>query len=116
MKNNFIEILDSRAKAKGIFLDEEKLEKIDLFRRKLLLWNKTTNLTRIVEDVDFAEKHIIDSLMVAKNVELTENASLIDIGTGAGFPGIPLKIYRPDLHVTLLESIGKKNPIFGIYY
>lgn len=72
----------------------------------LLEWNEKINLTAIVEPHDIILKHFVDSLTVCK--ELEKNKTLADIGTGAGFPGIPVKILRPDLDITLIDSLNKR--------
>ncbi len=74
----------------------------------LIEWNQKMNLTAITDPKEIAVKHFIDSISILTCVNLKENASLIDIGTGAGFPGIPLKIMRPDLRLTLLDSLNKR--------
>ena len=71
-------------------------------------WNQKMNLTAITEPHEVAAKHFLDSLLLLKAVEIPQNASLIDVGTGAGFPGVPVKIARPDLAVTLLDSLNKR--------
>ena len=72
----------------------------------LLEWNQKINLTAITEPEEIILKHFIDSMTIAKHIK--ENAKVIDVGTGAGFPGIPLKIIREDIEVTLLDSLNKR--------
>ncbi|MDI6827586.1 MAG: 16S rRNA (guanine(527)-N(7))-methyltransferase RsmG [Armatimonadota bacterium] len=101
-------ILASGASELGIHLDEKQLDAFDVFTSLLLEWNKKFNLTRITSPEEIAVKHYIDSLALLKFVNIPSGSMLIDIGTGAGFPGIPLKIVRPDLKLTLLDSVRKK--------
>ncbi len=89
-------------------------EKTDLFRRyfrELVEWNRAVNLTAIVDPHEVAARHFLDSLSVARVIpnEALAGGSLLDVGSGAGFPGLPLKIAWPGLSVTLLESVGKKT-------
>ncbi len=86
---------------------DDKAGKLSLFMKLLKEWNEKFNLTAICDDEEIYEKHFIDSLTLNNFVSL-ENKKLCDIGTGAGFPGIPLAIFNPSLNVTLVESIGKK--------
>jgi 16S rRNA (guanine527-N7)-methyltransferase len=83
-----------------------KIDKIIAFVSELLVWNEKINLTAITDAEEVAEKHIIDSLIPSKFIPA--NASVIDLGTGGGFPGIPLKIYMPSLAVMLVDSSRKK--------
>ena len=90
-----------------------KIDKIVVFVSELLAWNQKINLTAITDAEEVAEKHIIDSLIPSKFIP--ENASVIDLGTGGGFPGIPLKIYMPSLAVTLVDSSRKKINFLKIF-
>ncbi len=89
-------------------LTEEKLEKLNKFYNLLIEWNKKINLTRIEEEDEVYLKHFYDSLTIAKVVDLSEIKTLCDIGTGAGFPGIVLKIFYPNLKITLIDSLKKR--------
>lgn len=89
-------------------LTEEKLEKLNKFYNLLIEWNKKINLTRIEKEDEVYLKHFYDSLTIAKLVDLSEIKTLCDIGTGAGFPGIVLKIFYPNLKITLIDSLQKR--------
>ena len=88
-------------------LSKEQIIKFEKYANLLLEWNEKFNLTAITKIDEIEEKHFVDSLYLDKYVEL-DNLRLLDVGSGAGFPGIPLAIAHPKLHVTLLESNGKK--------
>lgn len=88
-------------------LTDEQINQFNLYRDLLLEWNEKFNLTAITEKDEIEEKHFIDSLLPTKFYSF-KKGKLLDIGSGAGFPGIPLAIFLPDLNVTLLESNGKK--------
>lgn len=92
----------------GIELTEEQLNKLDSFYHKLIEWNEKINLTRITEEQDVYLKHFYDSLTIAKVVDLSTKDTLCDVGTGAGFPGIVLKIIYPNLKITLVDSLLKR--------
>lgn len=100
-----------KVKLKNHHLDvsKEQCQKIKTYYRELITWNKKMNLTRITETTDFIIKHVIDSLMVEKLIDVNHNAKIVDIGTGPGIPGIILSIKRPDLKMGLLESQKKKT-------
>lgn len=89
-------------------LDTKNIDKFEEYRRLILEYNEHTNLTRITEEDDFNIKHFLDSLSILKSGLLNEGLKIIDIGTGAGFPGMPLKIYDEDLDITLLDSLRKR--------
>jgi 16S rRNA (guanine527-N7)-methyltransferase len=87
-------------------VNEEKLDKMYQFKELLLEWNDKINLTAIVEDNEIIDKHFIDSLIINKYIKA--NHKMIDVGTGAGFPGIPIGIIRNDISITLLDSLNKR--------
>lgn len=91
----------------GIEIGGAERAAFETYLRELTEWNKKTNLTAIEDADDILRKHFLDSLTVAR--ALPEGSiSLIDIGSGAGFPGIPLRVVRPDIRLALLEAVGKK--------
>ena len=92
----------------GIELDETKLYKLNKFYELLIEWNEKINLTRIVEKEEVYLKHFYDSLTIAKVVDLSKKETLCDVGTGAGFPGVVLKIVYPNLKITLVDSLLKR--------
>lgn len=92
----------------GIELDDIKLEQFHKYYELLIEWNKNINLTAITEYGDVLTKHFLDSLAIVKAIDCKRTYSLIDVGTGAGFPGIPIKIVFPNIKVTLLDSLKKR--------
>ena len=92
----------------GINLDDIQKEKLHKFYQILIEENKKINLTRIVEEEDVYLKHFYDSLTIVKEIDLTKIDTLCDVGTGAGFPGIVLKICFPNLRITLIDSLQKR--------
>lgn len=101
------EVLASVLSSAGLSFDDDKLHKLDRFYDLLIEKNSVMNLTAITEYEDVAIKHFADSLMILKYMDLN-NKKVIDIGTGAGFPGIPLKIFCPDMELVLLDSLNKR--------
>ena len=90
-------------------LPQNSLEKFELYLKELGRWNKKINLiSRKSDKPQDIYKHILDSLLIFKAIEIPKEAFLLDIGSGAGFPGIPIKIVRDDIHLTLVESRRKK--------
>ncbi len=92
----------------GVELTEEIEKKLNIYGSLLLEWNEKMNLTAIKEPREVLYKHFYDCILFFKNVDVPKNATLIDVGTGAGFPGMVLKIIRPDIKVTLLDSLNKR--------
>ncbi len=92
----------------GTTLDMMALDRFELLENRLLRWNEHVNLTAITEPDEIAVKHFADSLSVLKAADFPAGSSVIDIGCGAGFPGLPMLIARPDLDITFLDSVGKK--------
>ncbi len=87
---------------------EEKLSKLEKYYELLVEWNKKMNLTAITDKKEVYLKHFFDSLTLTKVIDLNKEKSLCDIGTGAGFPGIVLKIFFPHLKITLIDSLNKR--------
>lgn len=94
--------------AEGIEITAEQYEKLAVYARMLVEWNEKMNLTGITDPRGIALKHFLDSIIPLKMINASEGASLVDVGTGAGFPGLPMKIYRSDLKLTLLDSLNKR--------
>lgn len=92
----------------NIEITEKNLEDLDIYKEMLLEYNKKFNLTAIKTEEEIYLKHFYDSLTLVKGVDLTKNLKILDIGTGAGFPGLVLKIFYPELEITLLDSNHKK--------
>ena len=101
-------LLISDAEKLGISLTDEQLNRFDLLSELLVEQNKTMNLTAITDPDGIAVKHFADSISVLSACEITQGAKVMDIGTGAGFPGIPLLIMRPDIDLTMVDSTAKK--------
>lgn len=92
----------------GIKPTEEQLNKLDAYATMLIEYNKKFNLTAITKKEDIYLKHFYDSLTITKAIDLSGNLKILDIGTGAGFPGLVLKIFFPNIELTLLDSNNKK--------
>lgn len=99
------QLLDG-AVALGVTLPEQATEQLLRFSGELLRWNAKVNLTAITDPAEVVEKHLLDSLAIAP--EVAGAGSLLDAGTGAGLPGLPLKVLQPELAVTLVDSVAKK--------
>ena len=101
-------VFEARLKEIGLSLTDRQYEQFDQYYDILVEWNKVMNLTGITEYEEVNEKHFLDSLSIVKSCDMTKVSSLIDVGTGAGFPGIPLKIVFPEIKVVLLDSLNKR--------
>ena len=102
------DFLKNEAAKMGVSLDGVAIKRFDLLAERLVSWNSRVNLTAITEPDDIVVKHFLDSISPLPYADIKENARLIDVGCGAGFPGLPILIARPDLEVTFLDSIEKK--------
>jgi 16S rRNA (guanine527-N7)-methyltransferase len=102
-----MELLTATTAAWGLELTERQIDQFAAYAAELRAWNERVNLTAITDEREIITRHFLDSLRLALSWG-DPPASLIDIGAGAGFPGVPLKILRPQMRLTLVESVGKK--------
>lgn len=105
---NFYDLMSKSTEDVGLQLSKEQYEKFIDYMKLLKEWNEKINLTAIVEDEEIIKKHFIDSIKAFKRNEFKTANTLIDVGTGAGFPGLPIAIMRNNLNVTLLDSLNKR--------
>ena len=101
-------LLVSDAEKLGIAINDEQLSRFEKLSELLVEQNKTMNLTAITDPDGIAVKHFADSISVLSAAEIPQGARILDVGTGAGFPGIPLLIMRPDINLTMIDSTAKK--------
>lgn len=106
--SEFTDILKARGEENGIVFSETQLNQFEIYFKALAEWNEFMNLTAITDMDGVALKHFVDSVIMLKYVEVPENCKMVDVGTGAGFPSVPLKIMRPDIELTLLDSLNKR--------
>lgn len=102
------QLLDKTIKEFGISLDDEAFSRLDTFAEMLAETNKSFNLTAITEPDGMTVKHFADCLSVFAFVDIPESSSIVDVGTGAGFPGMVLLLARPDIKMTFLDSLNKR--------
>lgn len=105
-KEEFNKKMKESLKELNMEISEKQLNQFYNYMNILIEWNKVMNLTNITEPEGIIQKHFVDSLTVLKSIK--ENDSIIDVGTGAGFPGIPIKIAFPETKITLLDSLNKR--------
>ena len=108
MTDFHIEKIADRCAEFGAVIDGEIAKRLNLYGNLLLEWNEKINLTAITEPEDVLYKHFYDCILFFKSITPEKGARIIDVGTGAGFPGMVLKIVRPDIEVTLLDSLNKR--------
>lgn len=102
------ELLIKASNELGIKLNEIQINQFLLYKKMLLEWNEKINLTAITDENEIMLKHFVDSMALTTVYNIQENTKIIDVGTGAGFPGIPIKIAYPDVDMTLLDSLNKR--------
>jgi 16S rRNA (guanine527-N7)-methyltransferase len=102
------EYCSSEFKSAGLELSRDLYEKLDIYESFLVEYNEKVNLTAITDGSEILKKHFIDSIILAKHVDIPDYSMFIDVGTGAGFPSVPLKLFRPDIKITLLDSLNKR--------
>lgn len=105
-KNEFLEFMKEECEKNNIQISNEEIEKLYIYMKEILEWNEKVNVTAIKDEKEFIVKHFIDSLTIEKYIANGEK--VLDIGTGAGFPGIPIKITKNKSHVDLVDSVNKK--------
>lgn len=108
MQLNFRSALTEGARELGIALEEAQIAAFEKYKDLLLEWNEKVNLTAIVDEQQVAVKHFLDSLTILGKVDVKAHVSMLDVGTGAGFPGIPIKVCCPWINVVLLDSLNKR--------
>lgn len=103
-KNLFLDCIEKF----GGQIENEKIEKLNDFSSLLVSWNEKMNLTAITDPEGISVRHFADSISPLFHFDFKENIKMIDVGTGAGFPGVPIKILRPDIDITLMDSLNKR--------
>ena len=103
---NFTSKIQEECKKINVNLETEQIEQFYTYMQELIEWNNKINLTAIIEPEEIIKKHFIDCLSIIKYIK--DDSKIIDVGTGAGFPGIPIKIANKSLNITLLDSLNKR--------
>lgn len=103
-----IEFLKKELENYNITLNAEQCERFCIYKDELVSWNEKINLTAITDSKEIAIKHFLDSALLLVATAVPQNAKVIDVGTGAGFPGVVIKILRPDIELTLLDGLNKR--------
>ena len=102
------EIFEKGISEVNIDINEEKIKMFENFSALLVEWNEKMNLTAVTDPEGISVKHFLDSIAPIEKINFKENARVIDVGTGAGFPGVPIKIVRDDLYFTFMDSLNKR--------
>lgn len=110
--NEFLRILTSALEEVNISYDDDIINKFEVYKNLLIEWNEKVNLTSITDDEGIAIKHFVDSVICLKHFDF-KNKTMIDVGTGAGFPAIPIKVMEPSVNITLLDSLNKRINFLG---
>lgn len=105
---NYFDIMNTACINENISFDENKYNQFMQYKNMVQEWNEKVNLTAIIEDEEIIRKHFIDCIKIFKFSPLKEATNVIDVGTGAGFPGIPMKIMKENMNVVLLDSLNKR--------
>lgn len=103
-----LDFLKQAAEKENILLNEDMCQKLDCYASLLVEWNEKINLTAITQPDEIIVKHFVDSLLLLKHLDLSKQISLIDVGTGAGFPSLPCKIAADNISLTMLDSLNKR--------
>lgn len=104
----YFDLMSKACAKENINFDEDMYNKFMIYKDMIKEWNEKINLTAITEDTEIIQKHFIDSIKAFRFSPLKDAKRIIDVGTGAGFPGIPIKIIKPDIEVVLLDSLNKR--------
>ncbi|MFC1979061.1 16S rRNA (guanine(527)-N(7))-methyltransferase RsmG [Chloroflexota bacterium] len=104
-----MELLHDLAKNMAIDISKRQLEMFEVYYRELVVWNNSVNLTAITDYEDVQIKHFLDSITLVPYLKHNQKIKVIDIGSGGGFPGVPIKILNPDIELALLEATAKKT-------
>lgn len=110
----YFELMKNACDSVGMNFDEDKYNKFITYKNLLQEWNEKINLTAITEDEEVIKKHFIDCIKAFSENQFKEAKTLIDVGTGAGFPGLPIAIMKEDLNITLLDSLNKRVNFLNI--
>lgn len=110
----YFELMKNACDSVGMNFDEDKYNKFITYKNLLQEWNEKINLTAITEDEEVIKKHFIDCIKAFSENQFKEAKTLIDVGTGAGFPGLPIAIMRENLNITLLDSLNKRVNFLNI--
>ncbi len=104
----YFDVMEKACKKVGLTFDEDKYNKFMKYKEMIQEWNEKINLTTITEDSEIVQKHFIDSINIFNFKFLKNSKNLIDVGSGAGFPGLPIKVVNSDIKVVLLDSLNKR--------